>query len=113
MLTHEFLSEMRIEKRKSLRGLASELGISAPYLSDIEHGKRKLSFYLMSDICFALGLGWDMPKIAYRLSQELNEISPAATKMLIENKNLYLRILQKCYTGTIEIGEGVIDTEKE
>lgn len=36
-----FLKEKRTENKKTLRGFAKELGITAPYLSDVENGLRK------------------------------------------------------------------------
>ncbi len=36
----DFISQKRIEKKFTMRELASKLSISAPYLADIEHGHR-------------------------------------------------------------------------
>ena len=36
----QFLSEKRQEKKISLRRLAAQLGISAPFLSDVEKGRK-------------------------------------------------------------------------
>lgn len=36
----EFLQKKREEKQITLRGMATKLGVSAPYLSDIEKGRR-------------------------------------------------------------------------
>ena len=36
----DFISQKRIEKKYTMRELASKLSISAPYLADIEHGHR-------------------------------------------------------------------------
>ena len=37
----DFISKRRLELNMTLRGFASELGVSAPYLSDIEKGNRE------------------------------------------------------------------------
>lgn len=37
------LRRRREEKRVTLRALADAIGVSAPFLSDVEHGRRRLS----------------------------------------------------------------------
>ena len=37
----DFISKRRLELNMTLRGFAKELGVSAPYLSDIEKGNRE------------------------------------------------------------------------
>lgn len=45
-----FLRDMRKERHVSIRSLANHLGISAAYLSDIEHGNRSpFSYKMMLD----------------------------------------------------------------
>lgn len=39
----ETLRRRREEKRITLRAMAEALGVSAPFLSDVEHGRRRLS----------------------------------------------------------------------
>lgn len=43
------------EPQMSMRELARRCGISAPYLSDIEHGNRSPSMAVMENIAAALG----------------------------------------------------------
>ncbi len=53
----EKLKSIRIEKGVSLRNLADKLGVSAPYLSDVERGQRKpLSGEHIDKIADVLGL---------------------------------------------------------
>lgn len=42
-LTGEQIRQGRYTKRMTLRALAKALGVSAPYLSDVEHDRRNLS----------------------------------------------------------------------
>ena len=44
------VSQLRARKKLSLRAMAKELGISAPYLSDIEWGRRKVSARVLDEI---------------------------------------------------------------
>lgn len=43
MITKEELKQMRTEKGLSLRALAELIGVSAPFLHDVERGSRRLS----------------------------------------------------------------------
>ena len=53
----EKLKTMRIEKRMSLRRLADIIGVSAPYLSDVERGQRSsLSAEHLAKVAEALNL---------------------------------------------------------
>jgi putative transcriptional regulator len=60
MRKRQWLTEIRRQQKITLRELASELGYSYPYLSDIERGRRnpsgKLAFML------AKKFGFDMNK---------------------------------------------------
>jgi len=38
----QWLRINRMDRRRSLRGLAEEIGCSAPFLSDVERGNRRL-----------------------------------------------------------------------
>jgi transcriptional regulator with XRE-family HTH domain len=44
------LREERQRKRISLRDMAKKLGISAPYLSDVELGRRNISSALLEKL---------------------------------------------------------------
>lgn len=44
------------EKQMTLRELARRLGVSAPYLSDVEHGRRSLSAENIALVCKELGI---------------------------------------------------------
>jgi len=48
------IRRLREERRLSLRALAEQVGISAPFLSDIEHDRRRTD--KLSEIAAALGV---------------------------------------------------------
>lgn len=54
------LRELREEKDESLTSLASAVGVSASYLSALEHGRRgRPGFHLVQKIIGHLGIIWD------------------------------------------------------
>ena len=55
----EVLREWRDKADISLRELAKEVGVSAPFLSDVELGKRYPSDDVLKKIAVRLGLGFD------------------------------------------------------
>lgn len=56
----ERLRKLREEKGESLSDLAAAVGVSAAYLSALEHGKRgRPGFHLVQKIIGHLGIIWD------------------------------------------------------
>jgi transcriptional regulator with XRE-family HTH domain len=56
----ERLRQLREEKGESLSNLASAVGVSAAYLSALEHGRRgRPGFHLVQKIIGHLGVIWD------------------------------------------------------
>jgi len=54
------LRELREDKGESLTSLASAVGVSASYLSALEHGRRgRPGFHLVQKIIGHLGVIWD------------------------------------------------------
>ncbi|MEQ9518951.1 MAG: helix-turn-helix transcriptional regulator [Parvibaculum sp.] len=54
------LRALREEKGESLSGLAAAVGVSAAYLSALEHGRRgRPGFHLVQKIIGHLGIIWD------------------------------------------------------
>jgi transcriptional regulator with XRE-family HTH domain len=74
------IRELREEKGLSLRALAEKVGVSAPFLSDLEHGRRGTE--RISEIAKALGVG----------SRELEKLSgkwpPELKSWLTENPSV-------------------------
>ncbi|MEQ9146203.1 MAG: helix-turn-helix transcriptional regulator [Parvibaculaceae bacterium] len=56
----ERLRSLREQKGESLTGLADAVGVSAAYLSALEHGRRgRPGFHLVQKIIGHLGIIWD------------------------------------------------------
>lgn len=55
MTLGEAIYTARNEKGITLRGLATAVGVSAPFLSDVEHGRRRPSEERLTAIAKALG----------------------------------------------------------
>jgi len=52
----DWLRQRREEKRLTLRAMADRMGVTAPFLSDVEHGRRNLTGRRLGDAAMALGL---------------------------------------------------------
>jgi len=57
------LRVMRRDAGWTLKRLGEELGLSVPYLSDLELGRRRCSPQRFRDVCRALGVVYDWPKL--------------------------------------------------
>jgi hypothetical protein len=53
------LRECRIQKGRSLRACAEQIGISAPYLSDVELGRRTISKERLKLLMGVIVPGWE------------------------------------------------------
>ena len=64
------LRELRDKKQVSLKDMAAEIGVSAAYLSSLEHGKRgKPAWYLVQRIIVYFNIIWDDAEELERLAQ--------------------------------------------
>jgi transcriptional regulator with XRE-family HTH domain len=64
------LRELRDKKQVSLKDMAAEIGVSAAYLSALEHGKRgKPAWYLVQRIIVYFNIIWDDAEELERLAQ--------------------------------------------
>ena len=81
---------MRAAKGARLKDMASALGVSAAYLSALEHGKRgRPTVGLIHQICQYFGLIWDDAEALKRLAQishpriviDTAGLSPRATEL--------------------------------
>ena len=50
------IGERRRKLKISQKGLAEKIGVSAKYLSNIEHARRHVTLETLSDLCNALGV---------------------------------------------------------
>src|ERR1700754_1289347 len=51
------LRRLRLRQGRTLRDVADEAGVSMPYLSEIERGRKEASSEILAGICRALGIG--------------------------------------------------------
>ena len=84
------LREMRAAKGARLKDMASALGVSAAYLSALEHGKRgRPSRAMFIDICAYFNIIWDdadaLERLAWishpRVVVDTSDLGPEATEL--------------------------------
>lgn len=84
------LRALREEKGESLSGLAAAVGVSAAYLSALEHGKRgRPGFHLVQKIIGHLGIIWDeaeelveLARLSHpRVTVDTSGLDPRATEL--------------------------------
>lgn len=84
----EYIRTIRMEKKISLRNLASRVGISPPYLSDIEKGNRYPPTKLLSRLSDTLRLTNEERQMMYDLAGEArNEIPEDIAIYLRQNES--------------------------
>lgn len=86
----ERLRELRAERNMTQKELASKIGVSAAYLSALEHGKRGTPrWILVQQIIASLNIIWDDAdelqglalRSAPRVTIDTTELSPRATEL--------------------------------
>ena len=70
------IKAMRLSSRYSLRAAAKELNISAPYLFDVESGKRPPTKKLVSSIINLYGLNDENKRILFDAAAEASDSIP-------------------------------------
>jgi transcriptional regulator with XRE-family HTH domain len=84
----EAIRRAREAKGMSLRQLATAVGVSAPFLSDLEHGRRSTT--RLPDIARVLGISIvDLDALSAKVDRELKawiEANPALVSLLRESK---------------------------
>ena len=80
------ISDKRKEHGISLRGMAEELGIAAPYLSDIEKGRRNPpNIDMLEKMAFILTLSETEKNELFDLAgEERNEVSPDLPEYIMD-----------------------------
>ena len=64
------LRAMRAERGVTLKSMAASLGVTAAYLSALEHGQRgKPSRYFVRKVCTFFNIIWDDAEEVHRLAQ--------------------------------------------
>ncbi len=82
----DFIAEKRKNRDISLRSMAEKLGIAAPYLSDIEKGRRNPpSFEMLEKIAAILNLtDAERNSMFDYAGEERNEVSPDLPEYIME-----------------------------
>lgn len=84
------LRQLRAERRISLKDMAESLGVSAAYLSALEHGRRgRPTHAMVVAICAQLNIIWDeaddlirLARLSHpRITVDTAGLSPAATEL--------------------------------
>ena len=84
------LRQLRAQRRLRLKDMADQLGVSAAYLSALEHGRRgRPTHALVVAICALLNIIWDEADELHRLARlshpritvDTAGLSPAATEL--------------------------------
>jgi transcriptional regulator with XRE-family HTH domain len=69
------LRRLRQTQRRTLQDVADEAGVSMPYLSEIERGRKEASSEILAGICRALGIA--LPELLEEVRLELLRTSPS------------------------------------
>lgn len=69
------LRRLRLGQGRTLQDVADAAGVSLPYLSEIERGRKEISSELLASICRALGIG--LPELLEEVRLELLRTDPA------------------------------------
>lgn len=69
------LRRIRQAQGRTLQDVADAAGVSMPYLSEIERGRKEASSEILAGICRALGLG--LPELLDEVRLELLRSNPA------------------------------------
>ena len=92
----ERLRRLRAERGLSLGALAAQIGVSAAYLSALEHGHRgKPNRRLVHSICQALGIIWDEAEELQRLADLSHPKVPLDTAGLSAESTLLANLLAR------------------
>lgn len=84
------IRELRAEKQVTMKDMAKELGVSAAYLSALEHGNRgRPSWYLLQRTISYFNIIWDDAEDLVRLARlshpritiDTSGLSPQATEL--------------------------------
>jgi len=103
----ERLRALRAERGIPLKAMAAELGLSAAYLSALEHGRRgRPTHALVVAICAQLNIIWDeadelvrLARLSHpRITVDTAGLSPAATELA----NLLAERIRKLPPVTVE-----------
>lgn len=90
----QFLHEKRLERKMSYRDLASSLGLSAPYISDMEKGRRNApSMDVLENLASYFNLSEEEKTMMFDLAGESkNEIAPDLPNYIRDNDSVVVAL---------------------
>lgn len=90
----QFLHEKRLERKMSYRDLASSLGLSAPYISDMEKGRRNApSMDVLENLASYFNLSEKEKTMMFDLAGESkNEIAPDLPNYIRDNNSVVVAL---------------------
>lgn len=90
----QFLHEKRLERKMSYRDLASSLGLSAPYISDMEKGRRNApSMDVLENLASYFNLSEEEKIMMFDLAGESkNEIAPDLPNYIKDNNSVVVAL---------------------
>lgn len=90
----QFLHEKRLERKMSYRDLASSLGLSAPYISDMEKGRRNApSMDVLESLASYFNLSEKEKTMMFDLAGESkNEIAPDLPNYIRDNNSVVVAL---------------------
>lgn len=90
----QFLHEKRLERKMSYRDLASSLGLSAPYISDMEKGRRNApSMDVLENLASYFNLSEEEKTMMFDLAGESkNEIAPDLPNYIRDNNSVVVAL---------------------
>ena len=82
----DFISKKRVEKKITLRKMADMLGVSAPFLTDVEKDRRNpFDMEKLAQLAQILGLTPDENEMMYNLAgKKRNAVAPDLPEYIIE-----------------------------
>ncbi len=82
----EFISQKRVEKQITLRKMADMLGVSAPFLTDVEKDRRNpFDMEKLTQLAKILGLSSEERELMFNLAgKKRNAVAPDLPEYIIE-----------------------------
>lgn len=112
----EFISQKRVEKQITLRKMADMLGVSAPFLTDVEKDRRNpFDMEKLTQLAKILGLSNEERELMFNLAgKKRNAVAPDLPEYIMERDyvSAALRIARDLDAGEEEWNQFVEELRK-
>lgn len=112
----EFISQKRVEKQITLRKMADMLGVSAPFLTDVEKDRRNpFDMEKLTQLAKILGLSNEERELMFNLAgKKRNAVAPDLPEYIMERDyvNAALRTARDLDAGEEEWNQFVEELRK-